>query len=469
MPAPKILIIIVTWNKKEYVLDLLASIANLDYLGDLDIVVVDNASNDATVAAIQATYPQVHLICHTENLGGTGGFNAGLKWAYTQDKYDYLWLLDNDVVVHKRALIELVNVLQQQPDIAVVGSTMLQLDYPWRINEMGAYIDYQRKLGQFILNRHLEPISAWMGQPVAKLIQSEADLSNLLPHCHAIMDVDYVAAASLLVRAEVAKQAGLWRDYFIHYDDVEWCLRIADLGHRVTVSAKSLIWHLSAAAKVPTWILYYDNRNVLDMLSQHGLNPKQIKQLKRHILKKAVYYHLIGKSDLAGLHQQAVVDFTLQNMGKKEIKLTTLTQPHSAILDILSQPKIKKVLVAYPVNLIVMNIQVYFRQAQLARPELKIEFMPMPPDGNLVYQLPRPHFIRAIPRRFIPRWWRYWNMRGNYDLVVQSDYKPVIGLAILKAQQLYVNDENCSLRPSADLTAVWNAAWRWLLYGINRD
>ena len=57
-------------------------------------------------------------------------------------------------------------------------------------------------------------------------------------------DVDYVAAGSLLIRADVAKQAGIWRDYFIHFDDVEWCLRIGKMGHRVLASAKSLIWHL---------------------------------------------------------------------------------------------------------------------------------------------------------------------------------------------------------------------------------
>ena len=108
---------------------------------------------------------------------------------------------------------------------------------------------------------------------------------------------------------DVAKQAGIWRNYFIHFDDVEWCLRIGKMGYRVVVSAKSLIWHLSAAAKVPTWVLYYDNRNILDLLQTHGANKQQLKQLTKYILKKAIYYHLIGKSDLAQLHYDAINDF----------------------------------------------------------------------------------------------------------------------------------------------------------------
>jgi GT2 family glycosyltransferase len=83
-----------------------------------------------------------------------------------------------------------------------------------------------------------------------------------------IFDVDYVAAASLLIRAEVAKKAGLWEDFFIHFDDVDWCLRIKEMGHRVVCVADSVIWHLSAAQKPITWARYYDVRNMLFLLAR---------------------------------------------------------------------------------------------------------------------------------------------------------------------------------------------------------
>ncbi|WP_353571261.1 glycosyltransferase family 2 protein [Candidatus Albibeggiatoa sp. nov. BB20] len=463
---PNVLIIIVTWNKKQYVLDLLDSVKTLDYPEqDIDIVVIDNASNDGTAELIRAEYSHVHLICNPENIGGTGGFNTGLKWAFEQPegKYQYLWLLDNDVLVHQKALTELVDLLEQKPDIAVAGSTMMQLDYPWRINEMGAYVDRRFHAGQLILNRHMEQIPAWFGKTADELLTADVDLSKLLMHCNQFMDIEYVAAASLVIRADVAKKAGLWRDYFIHYDDIEWCLRIGKMGHRVVVSAKSLIWHLSAAAKVPTWVLYYDNRNVLDMLQHHGLPKATLQRLKKHVLKKAVYYHLIGKSDLAQLHDDAINDFDQKTMGKCNIQLQIKPCPHDEIKQILLQPEIKRVLISYPVNLNTMNIQEPFRQAQLERPELQIEFMPLP-TGEAVYQLPNPQFISNIPRRFLARWWRYWTMRGQYDLVVQSDYQPVIGLAWMKAKQLYVNDENFCVRETTSWKNVWQAGLKWFFY-----
>ena len=209
------------------------------------------------------------MIENSENLGGTGGFNTGLAFAFeqTQERYDYLWLLDNDVVVHKNALKELVNILEKESDIAIAGSTMMQLDYPCRINEMGAFVDRYR--GELVLNNYMEEIVEWRGIPIEKLSIMECDLSQHIEYCHPILDVDYVAAASLLIRASTARKAGLWKDFFIHFDDVEWCLRIGQMGYRVVVSARSLVWHLSAAAKVPTWILYYDNRNALYMMAEH--------------------------------------------------------------------------------------------------------------------------------------------------------------------------------------------------------
>lgn len=461
--TPAILIIIVTWNKKQYVLDLLDSVMTLDYPTEaIDILVVDNASNDGTAEVLRAQYPHVHLIYNAENLGGTGGFNTGLQWAFSQseNRYKYLWLLDNDVLVHRRALAELVAVLETQPRIAIAGSTMMQLDYPWRINEMGAFVDTQHRPGHLILNRHLECIQAWQGKTAQQLLSEDVDLSQHLMHCNPYMDVEYVAAASLLIRADVAKQAGLWRDYFIHFDDVEWCLRIGKMGHRVVVSAKSLIWHLSAAAKVSTWVLYYDNRNVLDLLTVHQVRSKLIGEVRRLIYKKAVYYHLIGKSDLAELHHHALVDFDAGRMGKRNIQLAAAYQSNDKISAVLQNPEFKRILIAWTVNLHATKIQEALVEAQLQRPELQVTFMPLL-NGEMVYQVPRPQFTLPLSPKRLKRWWQFWKMRGKYDLVVQSDYQPIIGLSWLKTKILFINDEGFCLREPPKWQNVFNAFKLW--------
>lgn len=460
-PAPKVLAIIVTWNKKPYVLDLLASLQNLDYpASSLDIVVVDNASEDGSAEAIAAAYPQVELLRNEENLGGTGGFNSGMRWALaqTEQRYAYWWLLDNDVQVHRNALAKLVEILEQQPGIGVAGSTMMQLDYPWRINEMGCFV--RRHDGMLVLNRHQQEIAAWRSLELEELLAGAGDLSRLLMHCRPMMDVDYVAAASLLVRPRIAREIGLWRDYFIHYDDVEWCLRIAAAGWRIVVSAQSLIWHLSAAAKVPTWVLYYDNRNVLDLLLRHAYNPAVVHGALAYTLKKGMYYTLMGKPDLGRLHREAAADFLAGNFGKKAIHLDAPYRLNREIGEVFMQPEVRRVLVSFAVNLQATGIQGALAEAVRRRPELHVEFM-NELDGTLVYQLPRQHFTR-IPANRLRRWWRYWRLRNRYDLVVQSDYRMVLGLSWLDAELLFVNDEGFCRRPRPRLGDVWQAGTAYL-------
>ncbi len=108
---------------------------------------------------LKKDFPNVQVIENSENLGGTGGFNTGLQYAFDQPdgKYDYLWLLDNDVQVHYNALSELISLLESEQDVAIAGSTMMQLTSPWRINEMGAFVDLGR--GTLLLNRHRQKVS----------------------------------------------------------------------------------------------------------------------------------------------------------------------------------------------------------------------------------------------------------------------------------------------------------------------
>ncbi|MFZ5775269.1 MAG: glycosyltransferase family 2 protein [Thermodesulfobacteriota bacterium] len=296
MREPKVLIIIVTFNKKEYVANLLETLRAITHTNH-DIVVVDNASTDGTVALLEETFPGLHLIKNQENNGGSGGFNTGLAYAFTQQGYDYLWLLDNDVEVAPDALSRLIEVLEQHGDIAVAGSQMCQLDNPAVTNEVGAYVDLRH--GRLVLNRHL---------------------SRKANNATGIHDVDYVAAASLLIRAEVAKKAGLWEDFFIHFDDVDWCLRIREMGYRVVGVADSVIWHVSAAEKPITWAMYYDVRNMLFLLQSHATR-QDVGRFGRRKVLQAIHCELRGLTPLAELIFEAIEDFLQAKKGKKAFHL----------------------------------------------------------------------------------------------------------------------------------------------------
>lgn len=472
MKYSKILIIIVTWNKEDYVIKLLESIKSINYDKQyIDIILIDNASTDNTVFSVSQAYPDVRILCNQENLGGTGGFNTGLQWASEQPdgKYDYLWLLDNDVLVNKYALIELVELLEKNRDAAIAGSSMMQLDYPWRINEIGSY--YNKYNGQLIFNFHGMPIERWKGMQVEELLKLHSDLSDFIPDFKSYIDVDYVAAASMLVRADVAKKAGLWNDFFIHFDDVSWCLHIARMGYRVLASCRSLIWHISAAAKVPTWVLYYDSRNALSVMQKYGEKGDSFYDAINYELKRAFYYALIGRMELARIIIDGVDDFHNAIMGKKNIQLppifSHLKQSQSELPFML--PHVKKILIPWTVNMLSTGLQEILVRVIMQRPELEVDFLKIS-GAPEIYQFPKAHFLELSSNKFF-RYIAYWGLRNKYDLVLQSDYERIVPLSLIGGELMFLSNTNYCIRKSpnfSDLFAFYfrEIVKRWKMKGI---
>lgn len=300
---PSVAVVIVTWNKRQFVLNLLASLAGIEKGAcTLHVTVVDNASTDDTVEAIAQRFPDMHVIRNAENLGGTGGFNTGLRHVMQQGGFDYCWLLDNDVEVDRFALVELVQTLESDPSIGVVGSQVRQLDNRGVINETGGLVVPEAH-GLVLLNH---------------LVRAE-DFEQT-PAGQELIQADYCAASSLLVRLEVLERVGLWKDLFIHFDDVEWCLRVREDGFRVVCNPRSVVWHLSADGKPITWILYYDVRNYLYLLRDH-YGPAAVTRAIRRYAGNSFKETIRGRWHMARLYLRGVRDYLTCRMGRAEGRL----------------------------------------------------------------------------------------------------------------------------------------------------
>ncbi|WP_203114770.1 glycosyltransferase family 2 protein [Alicyclobacillus sp. TC] len=294
----RIAVIIVTWNKSNFVLSLLNSLNKIKKENyKLDYFVVDNASTDDTVLLIKKYHPDVNLIVNKENLGGTGGFNTGISSVVKSGKYEYLWLLDNDVVLDENTFIELINAMKTDNNIGAIGSQMRQLENPEIINENGGLIIPE--MGGVYLLHHGMKVDEF-----AKLKESQK-----------LISVHYCAAASLLVRKEVIDKVGLWADMFIHFDDIEWCMRIRKYGYKIYCNPKSIIWHMSMISKPVTWIRYYDVRNYLYLLMEYYGGNSAFKAINRFRLS-AIKNIVLGKEEFANNTLLGINDFIRGIKGK---------------------------------------------------------------------------------------------------------------------------------------------------------
>ena len=134
--------VICNFNKKEDVLNCIQSVLESKYT-DYDLYVVDNASSDGSAEAIREKYgSQVTVLVNAENLGGSGGFNTGLRKALEKG-YEYLYCLDNDVLVDENAMGELVAFLDTHPDSGMAGSRVYHMENPGVIQQFGQIVDFK--------------------------------------------------------------------------------------------------------------------------------------------------------------------------------------------------------------------------------------------------------------------------------------------------------------------------------------
>ena len=112
-------VFICNYNKKEYLKKNLESIRKQSYK-EKDIFVIDNASTDGAPDLVAELFPEVNLVCNKENIGGAGGFNQAQHIGFDKG-YEYILMLDNDIVLDERAIELLVSFLDEHEDVGVVG------------------------------------------------------------------------------------------------------------------------------------------------------------------------------------------------------------------------------------------------------------------------------------------------------------------------------------------------------------
>jgi GT2 family glycosyltransferase len=197
--TPKVAAVVVTYNRRDLLLESLAAVLAQTAAPDM-VIVVDNASEDGTAAAVRDKFPRVHLAELWRNCGGAGGFAAGVALALAGDA-GLIWLMDDDTVPDPGALSALLaardRMTARDRPPALVASRVLWTDgreHP-------------------------------MNTPRRKPLAAKAErLAAAAVGCVPIRSASFV---SILVDAAECRRRGLPRaDYFLWNDDFEFTTRL---------------------------------------------------------------------------------------------------------------------------------------------------------------------------------------------------------------------------------------------------
>jgi len=193
-------------------------------------------------------YPTVKFIRSEQNLGFTGGNNLGLA----QTKGDYLFVINNDTEVTASLIGQLVKTLEEHPKIGVISPKINYFDKPDVLQytgytDMNYYTARNKCIGQF-----------------------EKDNGQ---YDYLTGKTGYAHGAAMLVRREVMEKVGAFSDnFFIYFEELDWCERIKKAGYEVWVDMKALLYHKESmtVGKQSAFKEYYMNRNRLLFNRKHA-------------------------------------------------------------------------------------------------------------------------------------------------------------------------------------------------------
>ncbi|GAB2510883.1 glycosyltransferase [Paramicrobacterium agarici] len=214
---PRVVAVVVAYNRQELLKEVLASLSEQTHRVTA-IVVVNNASTDASSDVVREYAPDATLLELMENTGGAGGFAVGMATAMVRHDPDWIWVMDDDTVPTEGALMGLMNAVTQYPgrDLAAVGSTVVWTD--------GA----------------VHPMNTPRSNPFASRGErSDADAIGAMP-------VRSLSFVSSMYRAEVVGASGYpIANYFLWNDDFEYSARVLR-GRRGLSIPGSVVVHKTA-------------------------------------------------------------------------------------------------------------------------------------------------------------------------------------------------------------------------------
>ena len=223
MPAPKVYIIVLNYNRKDDTLDCLESLYRMKY-PNFEVVMVDNGSNDGTALAVMEAYPHAHVIENRRNLMFSGGNNVGIRAALAEGA-DYVLLLNNDTVVAPDMLSKMVDAMRAHPEAGMAGPKIYY--YP------------PKDGGTELIWYAGGIVKLWQGLTAHRGIR-ERDTGQYKE----VEYTEYITGCALLATRECLEKVGLLDPlYYIYAEDADLTMRARLAGYKLLFVPDAKMWH----------------------------------------------------------------------------------------------------------------------------------------------------------------------------------------------------------------------------------
>ena len=239
---PTISIISVNYRNTKDTIAFLDSIKNANY-DNLEVILVDNAPIVIEKDKFLDAYPKLNYIYSKENLGFAGANNLGIDHA----KGDLYYFLNNDTILNENSIAPLIKRFQENKSLGAASPRI-------------AFYENQNLL-QYA---GMTPINFLTGRN--KMIGNHEKDSPLY---HKTIKIGYAHGAAMMIPADIVKEIGpMQTDYFLYYEELDWCEKIRQHNKEIEVVGEALVIHKASAsikANSPLQTFYMTRNRLLFM------------------------------------------------------------------------------------------------------------------------------------------------------------------------------------------------------------
>lgn len=215
--TPLVSFLTVNFNQALVTVDLLNSLDKINYK-NWEIIVVDNGSKTKELKGLMDGFDKVKFIDTGENLGFAGGNNAGLSHC----KGDYIFFINNDTEVEPDLLDPIIPWIVSKKNLGIVSPKLCY----FHDKSMLQYAGATPMSGVSIRNEGI----GWKEKD-----EGQYDIEYKTAYIH--------GAAMIVPRAVLDKVGPMYEDYFLYYEEYDWCERIKKAGFEIWYYGKSKVYH----------------------------------------------------------------------------------------------------------------------------------------------------------------------------------------------------------------------------------
>ena len=246
----EVAVLVLNYQKYDQTKICLDALHALEAQPAVRIYLIDNASEPQDFQRLMTEFPDVTALPLTDNLGYSGGMNAGIRQAL-EDGAEHIVLLNNDTQVAPPALRQMLAIFENKHlNAGIVGPSLRTLPPNETIQALG--LDVNR----------------WSGRVTMRHFGVSPELTYPYPH-----QADAISGACLMISRAALESIGLLNDdYFFYFEDVDLSLRVREAGYQVFVVPNAVVYHEGGATMgLSPERCYYGVRNQLKVINERGL------------------------------------------------------------------------------------------------------------------------------------------------------------------------------------------------------